>query len=247
MEDSSHSLLCGIAMLKPWSTRAINLPEHAHNPIHTDVGAQAAGFPSAIVAGVSVYAYLTHPPAAAWGQEWLSGGGGELRLRQPVLADDLVELDVGEPNDTCEVVARSRGQACASLELWRQASAPDMRAGEDLPLSELELTSDWATYGTRAGDDLALYGELGVAHPALWPNLANTVYTEHLVTGSWIHTRSRIFHQGLARTGQLLRIESRVIDRFETRAGERAVTDIAIFADDAPVVRIEHEALVALK
>lgn len=233
-------------MLKPWSTRAVNLPEHAHNPIHTDAGAQAAGFPSAIVAGVSIYGYLTHPPALAWGERWLTGGGGELRLKKPVLADDLVNLDIENEGGVSQVVARSRDEVRATLELWEQGDAPDMRSGESLPEIELELTQDWATYGTRAGDDLELYQELGVAHPALWPNLANTVFTAHLVTDSWIHTRSRIFHQGLAREGDALRIESTVIDRFTTRAGERAVVDIEIFANAKPVVRIEHEALVSL-
>jgi len=48
-----------------WTVTAQNLAEHARNPIHTDAGAQAAGFPRALVAGVTTYAYLTHPIAAA--------------------------------------------------------------------------------------------------------------------------------------------------------------------------------------
>ena len=52
--------------LTSWSIIAQNLPEHARNPIHTDAGAQAAGFPRALVAGVTTYAYMTHPVVAAW-------------------------------------------------------------------------------------------------------------------------------------------------------------------------------------
>ncbi len=55
-----------------WSIKAQNLPEHARNPIHTDAGAQAAGFPRALVAGVTTYAYLTHPLIVAWGEDWLA-------------------------------------------------------------------------------------------------------------------------------------------------------------------------------
>ena len=47
--------------LTHWSTRAINLPDHANNLIHTDEGARAAGFPGALVAGATIYAYMTHP------------------------------------------------------------------------------------------------------------------------------------------------------------------------------------------
>ena len=68
-----------------WHINASNLAEHARNPIHTDAGAQAAGFPRALVAGVTTYAYLTHPLIVAWGQDWLHNGGGEVRFRRPVL------------------------------------------------------------------------------------------------------------------------------------------------------------------
>ena len=43
-----------------WSVKAQNLPEHARNPIHTDAGAQAAGFPRALVAGVTTSVSYTH-------------------------------------------------------------------------------------------------------------------------------------------------------------------------------------------
>lgn len=70
------------AELETWSVRAVNLPDHADNKIHTDEGARAAGFPAALVAGTTIYAYMTHPPAAGWGTHWLSGGGCELHLRR---------------------------------------------------------------------------------------------------------------------------------------------------------------------
>ena len=73
-----------------WSIIAQNLPEHARNPIHTDEGAQAAGFPRALVAGVTTYAYMTHPIVTAWGLDWLKSGGGEFRFRKPVFDKDVV-------------------------------------------------------------------------------------------------------------------------------------------------------------
>jgi hypothetical protein len=68
-----------------WHINASNLAEHARNPIHTDEGAQRAGFPRALVAGVTTYAYLTHPLIVAWGKDWLHNGGGEVKFRRPVL------------------------------------------------------------------------------------------------------------------------------------------------------------------
>ena len=86
-----------------WTVTAQNLAEHARNPIHTDAGAQAAGFPRALVAGVTTYAYLTHPVAAAWGEHWLSHGGGELRLRRPVFDHDTVQC-IPQPDGDAVVI-----------------------------------------------------------------------------------------------------------------------------------------------
>ena len=82
-----------------WSVVAQNLPEHARNPIHTDAGAQAAGFPRALVAGVTTYAYLTHPIVVAWGVEWLQRGGGEVRFRRPVFDHDLLRCTPSPDED----------------------------------------------------------------------------------------------------------------------------------------------------
>lgn len=245
-DDTSQTIL------QPWSTRAINLPEHGDNPIHTDAGAVAAGYPSAIVAGTTIYAYMTRPAAVAWGESWLTGGGGELRLKRAVLHDDPVDSipTATSHNTGTTIEATVGGEVRATFDVWAAGAdgsePPEMRAGDDLPTWEFELDDKWANYGVRCGDDLDLYAKLGIAHPAMWPSLANSIYIQHLIAGPWVHTRSRIFHQGAARVGDQMRIESTVIDRFDTRAGQRAVVDMAMFANDQPVVRIEHEALVSL-
>ena len=77
-------------VLETWTVLARNLPEHADNRIHTDAGARAAGFPAALVAGVTTYAYLTHPIVAAWGLDWVANGGGEVRFDAPVFDHEAV-------------------------------------------------------------------------------------------------------------------------------------------------------------
>ena len=83
-----------------WHINASNLAEHARNPIHTDAGAQAAGFPRALVAGVTTYAYLTHPLIVAWGEKWLHNGGGEVRFRRPVFDGDVFQATPTSPGRT---------------------------------------------------------------------------------------------------------------------------------------------------
>jgi hypothetical protein len=66
------------------------------------------------------------------------------------------------------------------------------------------------------------------------------------VTGPWVHTRSRIHHEGLAAIGSTITTDAVLIERFDSRAGERALVDIRILADDVPVATIEHEAIIVL-
>ena len=63
-----------------------------------------------------------------------------------------------------------------------------------------------------------------------------SVFIDNLVTGPWVHVRSRIFHEGVAGLGSKIRIESNLVDRFDSRAGERALVDMRIYADGAVIL-----------
>ena len=137
----------------------------------------------------------------------------------------------------------------AQARVW--ASPPDRPRPDrplDIPLAiaTVVLSGEWDRYGVRAGDDLTLYDELGIVHPAVWPALANRVTSKHLVRGSWIHTRSHIVHHATAAVGATATIDPVLVDRFTTRAGHRAVLDITIRVDDQLVATIEHEAVVEI-
>ena len=236
------------AELETWSVVARNLPEHEGNAIHTDAGARAAGFPSALVAGVTTYAYLTHPVVAAWGREWLERGGGEVRFRAPVLAGERVECTPRRDGDEWHVDALvSDSPARVTFAVTPESGpAPTMRPGEALPSRRITLDGRYgADYGRRAGDDLGLYEAERIVHPAVWPALANHVYSAELVDGPWIHTLSVIRHHAAGPAGATVDVHATVVDRFD-RHGERAVCDIVI--EHAGTVRatLEHEAIVRL-
>ena len=249
-----------------WQVTAQNLPEHARNPIHTDAGAQAAGFPRALVAGVTTYAYLTHPVAAAWGVDWLTHGGGEVRFRRPVFDGDALRCvptaDAG-PNGTAQdaplgsslpveavlirAVTDEPDQPRAEFRAVRDSGpAAPMRSGEALPTKFIALEGEWGTdYGIRAGDAFALYSETGLVHPAVWPALANNMVHTEVARGSWIHTRSIVRHHATAVGGAIAEVSAVVVRRFESH-GERAVLDVHITVDGVLVATLEHEAIVAL-
>ena len=236
---------------EPWTVEALNLPEHGRNPIHTDAGARAAGFPRALVAGVTTYAYLTHPIAAAWGLDWLGSGGGEVRFRAPVFQSDrLLCLPVVDGDDVVVEARSGEGpdQPRATLRaVARSAPVLPLSDGEPLTTYETVLTGEWGDeYGSRAGDDLPLYRERGVVHPAVWPALANHIVHTQVARGPWIHMRSIVRHHALAAAGSEAAVSAVVVRRFE-RSGERAVLDVRIEVAGVVVATLEHEAIVALR
>src|SRR5262249_6469441 len=80
----------------PWPEhriRARNLSRYSANKIHDDATARDYGYAGGLVAGTTVYAYMTAPLVAAWGLDWLARGSGRLSLVQP--AYDGEELMAG--------------------------------------------------------------------------------------------------------------------------------------------------------
>ena len=232
-----------------WSVHAKNLPEHSRNPIHTDEGGKAAGFDGALVAGVTVYAYLTNPILTLWGVDWLREGSSVVEFKSPVLADELVEcitvLDDMSLNVNATVSNQIRAQCTAFIGKPVSSNSPDSSI-ELLETEEIHLVNEWENYGHRLGDDHEIYSDLGVIHPAVWPSLANYVVEKNLVTGAWVHTRSKISHHNLVQIGSVATLESRVINRFETKAGNRAVINVAVTVEGEKVAEVEHEAIVSL-
>lgn len=228
---------------------AQNLPEHARNPIHTDEGAQAAGFPRALVAGVTTYAYLCHPPMVTWGLEWLRIGGGAVRFRRPVFDGDLVRCEPSLDGSTARIEARTgepEQPRAVFAAVERATPLAALGDGETLPQKRIVLDGEWgADYGLRAGDPLPLCRDASVVHPAVWPALANHLVHTEVARGSWIHTRSVVRHHALAPAGATAVVTGVVVRRFESH-GERAVLDVHITVDGVVVASLDHEAIVAL-
>jgi len=233
------------AELTAWSAPAINLAEHADNAIHTDDGAQAAGFPSALVAGVTVYAYMTHVPASAWGLDWLSAGGAHVRFRSPVFDGDPVDY---VPNPDGVVEARVGGVVKSTCSVSRIGQHPEGCTGTGDPLAPISFVADesWVSYASRAGDDLAIYDEQQILHPVSWMRIANQFFHEQIVTGPWIHVRSNLVHHGVAAVDAQIDATAHLVERFDSRAGERAILDVRISADGRPVATYEHEAIISV-
>lgn len=247
-------------MSEAWSITARNLSEHANNPIHTDVGAQAAGFDRALVAGVTSYAYCLHPVLERFGLEFAASGEAEVRFRSPVFDGDLLRFPVGPiaelgPNDVngintnriaVSAFAMRLDRPLLTVSAWskhRGNGIKTPRPGEGLKPMVIALEGEYSSqYAARAGDDFDMEG---FVHPAVWLALANYVFHRQLARGSWIHTRSIVQHHALVLDGAEAEVATTVVDRF-VRNGERAVAEIVITVNNEVIATIEHEAIIDL-
>ncbi len=229
---------------------ARNLPDHASNPIHTDAGARAAGFPRALVAGVTTYTYCVHPIAELWGLEWARSGSAEVSFSSPVFDTETLSFPVTPDGDDglhLEVRVDRSDRPLVRVDARRTAASRPIRSAaetQSLETMTVDLAGEFDPgYAERAGDDLDLFRSAGVVHPGVWPRLANHMFHEQLVRGAWIHTRSHIRHHALAPLGENAVVRGVVFDRF-VRRGLRAVADIDITVAGVVVASIEHEAII---
>ena len=125
---------------------ARNTATASSNKIHDDAVARRYGFAGGLVPGVDVYAYMTHPPAEAWGLDWLERGSMRARFITPVYEGEEVVVV------TEQVPTASNGQRM-SLEL----RGPD---GAVRASGEAQLPEDPPLPPT-VGDDWRLVDQAG--------------------------------------------------------------------------------------
>ena len=100
-----------------YRVRARNLFRDSANRIHDDAVARTYGYAGGLVAGTTVYAYLTHPLVARWGLDWLGRGTVTVRFRRPVYEGDEVSV-------RARVAGRSGGAVAGEVAVELEAHTP---------------------------------------------------------------------------------------------------------------------------
>lgn len=133
--------------LPDYRVKARNTSSNSENKIHDDETARRYGFRGALVPGVTVYAYLTEPLVAAFGQAWLERGTASVRFGKPVLdGEELHAAGVVTGRDAKGAAATVTGATAAepeaamltatlpagaptpvNLAMYRQAPLPEPR------------------------------------------------------------------------------------------------------------------------
>jgi hypothetical protein len=136
----------GTAQLRDYRVVAHNTATASGNKIHDDTVARRYGFGGGLVPGVDVYAYMTHPPAEAWGPAWLERGTMRARFLSPAYDGDELTVSVGE-------VAESAEGTTAALEVRNAAGAVCAVGAAGLRPAEPAARPDGATWAVVAPPD----------------------------------------------------------------------------------------------
>ena len=135
--------------LPEYHVKARNTSASSENKIHDEQIARQYGFRGALVPGVTVYAYMTHPLVDAFGAPWLERGTANVRFLKPIHDGEEVALaGVVSSRDarglTATLTATTAvGGECATL----TATLP---AGSPVPVNlaqyrQAPLPADWPT------------------------------------------------------------------------------------------------------
>ncbi len=260
-----------IAAIADYQVEAYNTSKHSDNKIHDDTVAKKFGFSGGLVPGVDVYAYLTHPAAELWGEEWLTRGYADCRLALPVYDGATATVSAkpvpGEDN-AMAITVESAGQLCAEgtarladtapqapdLSDFPVAALPDSRppaSPESMPIGEMmgtyELCLDeelMSGYLADVRETLPLYSDAGLIHPGMLCRFGNRALAENVVLGPWIHVGSAIQHFSPAKVGETVSVRARITDNYERKGHLFVQMDALVLAGgERAVARIDHTAI----
>ena len=256
---------------------AFNQVPDSENRIHSDEVARQYGFEGALVPGVTVSAYLTHPGAVAWGERWLDRGHAHITVKKPLYDRRGFSVTVGDAGASAyrADLADDRGTACATAEVSLPGSlpAPPVRRG-DPPVGDdkvpptregLEalrrrgmgaMRAIWAesvpmatyTRDPAAMPALLRPSEGGFANTAFLLGLTNWHVAANVALGPWLHLETTSQHHARVPAGSELVVEGCVVDLFERKGHEFVDVDVGIFlADDTPALSVRLRAIYRLR
>jgi hypothetical protein len=230
--------------------------------------AQQFGFSGALVPGVDVLAYASHPFVAAWGPDFLTQGRLEGGFRRPVYDGEVVTVSttVDEVGATAFTLAgddaepRCVGRAWAkhdeSIDFDRfvvtplPSTRPPAEPGAIAvgPLGSVDEPVDLerhTAYRTGIDENLPIYEK--VAHPGALLRLVNDLLVRNVELGPWIHMSSDCRFLGLASLPAVLHADGIVTDVYERNGHHYVRYDALVSCDGTPVLFVDHSAIYRLR
>jgi len=261
------------AIASTYSVVAHNYAFDSENKIHSDDVAAKYGFKGGLVPGVADFAYLARAVYDVWGQEWLGNGTMEAKFFKPIYHGEsaTAHAQVAAHGLALELM-NADGVVCAAGQAALGVSEPLARFA-DYPAyvaPETEQRPAPSVSSFARGHQLGNYGYLyrtdevnaatierfvevwscadglPVWHPAHALHDANRALRANVMLGPWIHTGSRLQLYGAPQDRELISLRGTVRDSYEKRGHIMTELDLAMFADERAIARIEHHAIIRL-
>lgn len=249
---------------------ARNFSEASENRIHSDDVARKYGFAGALVPGVAVYGYLTHPLVERFGEQWLGHSAGTVRFLKPAYEGDHLSISLDEHDAGYRArCCNDAGVLLAELDSeFPRASLPDVNsqalfANDAKPADRVVMDWDsvvpeqpflpwhWQitedgnrTYADRVGDNQTLYRT--VAHPHWMLGIANYALVREYVMPAWIHVGSEMRFHALLKVGDTVQVQAVPLEKWERKGHQFVKLYVAYHRDNRLTTEIFHTAIFRL-
>jgi len=249
---------------------AINHAAESENRIHSDEIASRFGFRGALVPGVAVYGYITHPLVERFGADWLSSHQTSVRFLKPAYDGEELTIEMKPARDAAgdgwDVTCTSPfGELLAVMKSKTPCTAPPEPAAPVFSRTPLErervlISADtinlerplpvwqWRTeqasnveYAAQVADDLPVYPQYVHPHWAL--GTANYILVRSYIMPAWIHVGSEITQHRPFRANSTVDIAAACVEKWERKGHEFVKLDIRYTDADGLIARVMHTAI----
>jgi hypothetical protein len=239
--------------------------------MHSDDVARTFGFKGGLVPGVTVFAHMTQPLVARYGEAWLARGTADVSFGKPAYEGELLSIYTTDVSDGSHVLTcvNEQGTELAHMRAALPATAAQPDARGDIapapPLQErptvtwdlMEINQPFPALAwtpTReenmrwcedARDELALYreGTAPLLHAGLILRQANVVLRKRFVIPAWIHAASRITFFEALRAGAEYDVHAIPEQKWNHKGHEFVRLYVAVRCDQRTVAEILHTAI----
>lgn len=231
--------------------RAINTVRDSENRIHADDVAAQYGFRAGLVAGVTVYGYMTEPIIAS-APEWLEHGSMQVRLLEPFYDSDQVIVKAETQDDGSIAVTAEREDGAVCARGTAIASPIPQETPETIPEAPLPArdqrpvpTPETVLPGALLGSVTATL-ECATQEKIL--QLSNDILIQNFRLGPWLHVSSELRNWSAAKPGDQISVRGRILDRFDRKGHEFVVADVMLIADHRRLLQaVRHTAIYRLR
>ncbi len=257
--------------IAPYAVCTHNASTQSENRMHSDDVARQFGFKGGLVPGVTVFAHMTQPLVARYGEAWLARSTAEVSFAKPAYEGEWLTIHTADADDGSHTLTCLNEQgielAGMSAALPPAPAQPDARS--DIPpappLAERpEVTWDLMEIGqpfpalawtptaeenrewcSDCRDELPLYrqGPAPLLHPGLILRQANFALRKRFIIPAWIHAASRITFFEALRVGPDYEVRTIPEEKWNHKGHEFVRLYVAVRCGQRTVAEMLHTAI----